>query len=379
MSALPLVPEPLDVCERAPAHVRAISPYQPGKPITELARDLGMDEKAIVKLASNENPMGLSPKARTAIEAAIPDLGRYPDQFSLVRAIAERTGVPPAGVVLGNGSNDLLEMVAAVFLSAGRSSVYAQHAFAVYPLATLARGATGIVVPAKDYGHDLDAMRAAIRGDTTVVFVANPNNPTGTFLDADALARFLAAVPAHVAVVLDEAYNEYLPPSRRIESTAWLARHPNLVVTRTFSKAYGLAGLRVGYALCHASVADLLHRVRQPFNVNNIALAAAEAALGDDAFVAASREVNDRGMAQVTEGLRALGLEWIPSCGNFVAVRIPRQDGAAPRAGAVYQAMLRQGVIVRPVAGYEMPDYLRVTIGLPGENARFLAALRAAL
>jgi histidinol-phosphate aminotransferase len=378
MSAVPAAPEPLDVCERAPAHVRAISPYQPGKPITELARDFGLDEASIVKLASNENPMGLAPKARAAIEAAIPELARYPDQFSLVRAIAARTGVPPSGIVLGNGSNDVLEMVAAVFLGAGRSSVYSQHAFAVYALATLARGAKGVVVPAKDYGHDLDAMRAAVRADTAVVFVANPNNPTGTFLDADALTRFLAAVPAHVAVVLDEAYNEYLPAALRMDSAAWLDRHPNLVITRTFSKAYGLAGLRVGYALCHPDVADLLNRVRQPFNVNNIALAAAEAALGDDAFVAESRALNECGMAQLTEGLRALGLEWIPSFGNFVAVRMPRLDGA-PRAAAVYQALLRQGVIVRPVAGYEMPDHLRVTVGLPAENARFLGALRAAL
>ncbi len=378
MSAVPASPEPPDICGRAPGHVSAISPYQPGKPISALARDLGLDESSIVKLASNENPMGLSPRSRAAVEAAIADLTRYPDQFSLVHAIAARAGVPPAGVVLGNGSNDVLEMVAAVFLAAGRSSVYSQHAFAVYPLATLARGAAGIVVPAKEFGHDLDAMRTAIRPDTTVVFVANPNNPTGTFIDRDALARFLAAVPAHVAVVLDEAYNEYLPPSLRIDSTGWLARHHNLVIVRTFSKAYGLAGLRVGYALCHPQVAELLHRVRQPFNVNSIALAAAEAALEDDAYVATSRVLNDRGMVQVTDGLRELGLEWIPSYGNFVAVRIPRRDGA-PRAGVVYEAMLRQGVIVRPIAGYAMPDHLRVTIGLPEENARFLAALRSAL
>jgi histidinol-phosphate aminotransferase len=378
MSAVPASSVLPAVCERAPAHVRSISPYLPGKPITELARDLSLDEKSIVKLASNENPMGLSPHARAAIEAALADLPRYPDQFALVRAISERTGVPAEGVVLGNGSNDVLEMVAAVFLASGRSSVFSQHAFAVYPLATLARGATGIVVPAKDFAHDLDAMHAAIRADTTVVFLANPNNPTGTYVDAGALARFLASVPADVVVVLDEAYNEYLPGALRIESTGWLVRHPNLVITRTFSKAYGLAGLRVGYALCHPQVAELLHRVRHPFNVNTLALAAAEAALADEAFVAASRDLNDRGMKQVTDGLRALGLEWIPSFGNFVAVRIPRTD-SAPRAGAVYQALLRQGVIVRPVAGYEMPDHLRVTIGLPEENARFLAALRAAL
>ncbi|MCX7892947.1 MAG: histidinol-phosphate transaminase [Burkholderiales bacterium] len=379
MSAQPSpAPEPLDLCERAPDHVRAISPYQPGKPITELARDLGLDAASIVKLASNENPLGLSPKARAAIEAAIPELARYPDQYDLVAAVAAKHGVAPEAVVLGNGSNDLLEMVAAAFLGPGRSSVFAQHAFAVYPLATQARGAASIVVPARDYGHDLDAMLAAIRADTHVVFIANPNNPTGTFLPADAVRRFLERAPRSVAVVLDEAYNEYLAPALRADTVAWIREHPNLVVTRTFSKAYGLAGLRVGYAVCHPRVADLLNRVRQPFNVNNLALAAAVAALGDAEFMAKSYALNRAGMAQLTEGFARMGLAWIPSHGNFVSVAIPRRD-AAPRAAAVYQSLLRQGVIVRPVGGYGMPDHLRVTVGLPEENARFLAALARSL
>jgi len=370
--------EPLDLCERAPSYIRAISAYQPGKPITELARDLGLDEHTIVKLASNENPLGLSPKARAAIEAAIPDLARYPDQFDLIAAIAKKLGAGEESVVLGNGSNDLLEMVAAAFLAPGRSSVFSQHAFAVYPLATQSRGATSIAVPAEDFGHDLDAMLAAIRPDTHVVFIANPNNPTGTFLAEAAVRRFLERAPRTVAVVLDEAYNEYLAPELRADTVSWLAAYPNLVITRTFSKAYGLAGLRVGYALCHPSVADLLNRVRQPFNVNNLALTAAIAALDDAPFMAKSYELNRAGMKQLTEGFVRLGLGWIPSHGNFVSVEIPRAGGA-PRAASVYQSLLRQGVIVRPVAGYGMPDHLRVTVGLPEENERFLTALAVAL
>ena len=380
MSSQPAARNLLDPCELAPQYIGAIAPYQPGKPISELARELGLDEGSIIKLASNENPLGLSPKARDAIGATLPELGRYPDGngFELKAALSARYGVPAGGIVLGNGSNDVLEMVAGVFLAPGRAAVYAQHAFAVYPLATQARGAHGIVVPAKGYGHDLDAMRKAIDADTRVVFIANPNNPTGTLLAAAELEAFLREVPPGVVVVIDEAYSEYLPAEARYDSLPWLARHRNLIVTRTFSKAYGLAGLRVGFALCDERVADLLNRVRQPFNVNNLALVAATAALGDHAFVRRGHELNLAGMKQLTDGCRSLGLEWIPSYGNFVSVAIPRANGAS-RAAAVYEGLLRQGVIVRPVAGYGLPDHLRVTVGLPEENARFLAALAAAL
>jgi histidinol-phosphate aminotransferase len=379
MSAQPQAPNVLaDLCERSPSYIRAIAPYQPGKPITELAREMGLDEKSIVKLASNENPMGLSPKAQEAIRRAIPELMRYPDGYALTSALAQRLGVALDQIVLGNGSNDVLELVAGAFLAPGRAAVFSQHAFAVYPLATQARGARSIVVPAKAHGHDLDAMRAAIDRDTHVVFVANPNNPTGTMLDAGALEAFLARVPANVVVVLDEAYNEYLAPELRCPSVAWVQRFPNLIVTRTFSKAYGLAGLRVGYAVCHTQIAALLNRVRQPFNVNNLALDAAVAALADQEFVDRSYALNAAGMKQLTAGFAKLGLGWIPSYANFVAVEIPRRDGEA-QAGAVYQRLLRQGVIVRPVTGYGMPDHLRVTIGLPAENERFLAALAASL
>ena len=372
------VAEPLDLCELAPGHVRAIAPYQPGKPITELAREFGLDERKIVKLASNENPSGLSPRARAAIEAALPELARYPDGFELTKALSERLGVAMESIVLGNGSNDLLEMVAGAFLAPGRAAVFAQHAFAIYPLCTQARGAQGIVVPAREFGHDLAGMLAAITPETRVVFIANPNNPTGTMLPADEVEGFLRRAPRSVLVVLDEAYNEYLEPPLRCPSVAWLARYSNLVVLRTFSKAYGLAGLRVGYGLCHPDVAAMLNRVRQPFNVNNLALVAAMAALADEEFVERSYQLNVAGMKQLTAGLRRLGLAWIPSFANFVSVEIPRAKSQSA-AGAVYQHLLREGVIVRPVAGYGMPDHLRVTVGLPEENDRFLAALEHAL
>jgi histidinol-phosphate aminotransferase len=380
MTRAPAAGPPHDACEAAPPYIRAIAPYQPGKPISELAREYGLAERAIIKLASNENPLGVSPAARAAIEAALPELGRYPDGngFELKQALAARYGVPPDSIVLGNGSNDVLEMVAIAFLAPARSAVYAQHAFAVYPLATQARGARGIVVPARGYGHDLPAMRRAIDADTRVVFVANPNNPTGTLVPGGELEAFVRDVPSSVLVVLDEAYNEYLPAGDRYDSVPWLGRYRNLVVTRTFSKAYGLAGLRVGFALCDAAVADLLNRVRQPFNVNELALAAATAALGDAAFVRRSHELNLAGVKQLTAGFARLGLAWIPSSGNFVSVAIPRAGGE-PRALAVFEQLLRQGVIVRPVGGYGLPDHLRVTVGRPEENERFLAALTAAL
>ena len=358
--------------EQSLSYVRAISPYQPGKPITELAREMGIPVEKILKLASNENPLGMSPKAKKAVAAAINGIERYPDQFELIKAVAERCGVAQSQVVLGNGSNDVLDLIARVFLAPGRSAVFAQHAFAVYPLATLSTGAELIATPAKHYGHDLDAMRAAIRPDTRIVWIANPNNPTGNFLPYPEVRTFLEAVPREVVVVLDEAYNDYLPPAERVDTAAWIADFPNLVVTRTFSKIFGLAGLRVGYALASAEIADLMNRVRQPFNVNNLAIAAAIAALDDHLFVAESYELNRRGMEQLVAGLKRLGLEHIPSHGNFVTFRAG--DGAA-----VNQKLLKHGVIVRPIGGYGLPEWLRVTIGTEPENARFLEALEKAL
>ena len=362
----------MSLVDHALSYVRAISPYQPGKPITELAREMGIRVDKIVKLASNENPLGMSPKAKKAVEAAINGIERYPDQFDLIRAVAERAGLAQNQVVLGNGSNDVLDLIARVFLAPGRSAIFAQHAFAVYPLATLSTGADLIATPARNYGHDLNAMRAAIRPDTRIIWIANPNNPTGNFLPYPEVRAFLEAVPKDVVVVLDEAYNEYLPPAERVDTAGWIKDFPNLVVTRTFSKIFGLAGLRVGYALASAEIADLMNRVRQPFNVNNLAIAAAVAALDDHVFVAESYELNRRGMEQLVAGLKRLGLEYIPSYGNFVTFKAG--DGAA-----VNQKLLQQGVIVRPIGGYGLPQWLRVTIGTEPENARFLEALEKAL
>ena len=362
----------IDLCDLAPSYVSAIAPYQPGKPIAELERELGIT--GAVKLASNENPAGASPRALTAACAALDEIARYPDGngFELKRAIAARHGVAEGAIVLGNGSNDVLELVARTFLAPGAAAVFAQHAFAVYALATQATGAIGIEVRARDYGHDLPAMARAITDDVKVVFVANPNNPTGTLARPHEVHAFLQSVPSRVLVMLDEAYSEYLPDALQSHSVAWLGEFPNLVVSHTFSKAHGLAGLRVGYGLAHPVVADLMNRVRQPFNVSSVAQAAAVAALGDDAFVAESRERNRQGMAQITAGLAGLGLEFIPSHGNFVSFRVADAQG-------VYDRLLRLGVIVRPIASYGLPDFLRVSIGLPEENARFLAALAQAL
>lgn len=362
----------MHIVDQSLPYVRGISPYVPGKPITALARELGLPADSIVKLASNENPLGMSPKARAAVEQAMQGIERYPDQFELIAALAERLGVGQDQVVLGNGSNDVLDLAARVFLAPGRSSVFSQHAFAVYPLATLSAGAECIVAPARHHGHDLVAMKTAIRPDTRVVWIANPNNPTGNFLPYADIHAFMKSVPADVAVVLDEAYNEYLPPADRVDTVAWLKEFPNLIITRTFSKIHGLAGLRVGYAVASAELADLMNRVRQPFNVNNLAIAAASAALDDHLFIAESYELNRRGMEQIVAGLKRLGLEHIPSHGNFVTFAV--HDGAA-----VNQKLLKQGVIVRPIGGYGLPNHLRVTIGLETENARFLSALEKSL
>ncbi len=361
-----------------PAYVRAIAPYQSGKPIAEVAREFGLDEAAIVKLASNENPFGVPDSARQAMLAAAADLGRYPDAngFELKAALAARYAVPADWITLGNGSNDILEIAAHTFVQLGQAVVYAQYSFAVYALATQGVGARAIVVPARDFGHDLDAMLAAIDDDTRLLFIANPNNPTGTFIPAPEIEAFLRRVPANVVVVLDEAYNEFLAPGQQFESAAWVKQFPNLVVSRTFSKAYGLAGLRVGFAIAQPALTDLMNRIRQPFNVNSLAQAAAIAALNDHTFLERGARNNGAGYAQFTEAFDALGLEYVPSHGNFVLVKVGQDDGAGAR---VNLALLKQGVIVRPVGNYGLPQWLRVSIGLPRENAIFIAALTKAL
>jgi histidinol-phosphate aminotransferase len=360
----------------APPHVAAIAPYQAGKPIEELAREFGLDPKQIVKLASNENPLGMPESARLAIVAATAQLGRYPDPagFDLKQALSARWSVPQNWLTLGNGSNDILELVASALLEPGSSVVYAQHAFVVYRLATQARGARHLVVPAKDFGHDLPAMLEAIDDTTRVVFIANPNNPTGTYLPNAQLEEFLAAVAqrhgTRVTVVLDEAYNEFLEPELRVDSVGLVKRYPNLLVSRSFSKAYGLAGLRVGYAIAQPTLTDLMNRVRQPFNVNSLAQAAAIAALQDTEFLVKSFAVNRDGKAQLQQGFTQLGLAFVPSFANFVLVKV----GDAAR---VNLELLKRGVIVRPVAGDGLPEWLRVSIGLPHENQKFLEALAA--
>lgn len=361
-----------------PSYVRAIAPYVAGKPISEVAREFGLDEASIVKLASNENPLGMPESAQRAMAQAASELGRYPDAnaFELKSALSERYGVPAEWVTLGNGSNDILEIAAHAFVEKGQSIIYAQYSFAVYALATQGLGARAIVVPAVEYGHDLEAMLAAITDDTRLIFVANPNNPTGTFIEGPKLEAFLDKVPRNVAVVLDEAYTEYLPQEKRYDSIAWVRRYPNLLVSRTFSKAFGLAGLRVGFAIAQPELTDLLNRLRQPFNVNTLAQAAAIAALNDTAFLEKSAALNAQGYRRLTEAFDKLGLEYVPSDGNFVLVRVGNDDSAGNR---VNLALLQQGVIVRPVGNYGLPQWLRITIGLPEENEAFIAALEKTL
>lgn len=363
----------LDANALALAGVRGLTPYEPGKPISELEREYGITD--IVKLASNENPLGPGSKALAAIKIAIGDLGRYPDGngFALKEKLANKHGVKTAQITLGNGSNDILEFVARAFVSPSDEVLFSQHSFAVYPLVTQAVGARAVVTPARNWGHDLDAMASAISDNTRLIFIANPNNPTGTWLGADELEKFVAALPDHTICVVDEAYAEYVETNDYPDTTSWLAKYSNLLVTRTFSKIHGLAGLRIGYGVSSTAITDILNRVRQPFNVNSVALAAAEAALDDSAHIIESRQLNSDGMKQLLDGFNTMGLSAIPSAGNFIAVDVG-QSGAD-----IYEKLLRRGVIVRPVANYEMPDFLRITVGTQAQNKRCLNALEAAL
>lgn len=353
--------------------IAGLTPYVPGKPVSELERELGITDS--VKLASNENPLGPGALARTAIATELGELGRYPDGggFELRRVLGEHHGVEPNRITLGNGSNDVLDLIARVFLQPGTESLFSEHAFAVYPIATQAVGATARIAPATNYGHDLAAMANMVNEHTRVVWVANPNNPTGTWLTADALKSFIVGLPPTCIVVVDEAYIEYVEETGFPDAATWLSEFPNLIVIRTFSKVHGLASLRIGYGISDPRVADLLNRVRQPFNVNSLALAAATAALGDREHIQASVKLNRAGMAQLREGFGRLGLEFIPSVGNFITV-----DLGSP-AGPINEALLRQGCIVRPVGNYGLPNHLRISIGLKQENARLLKTLEQVL
>ena len=353
--------------------IAGLQPYNPGKPIEEVARELGIGD--VVKLASNENPRGPGPRVRERIAGAFGELSRYPDGsgYRLKMALAGMHDIEPNRITLGNGSNDVLELAAKMALEPNLEGIMSQHGFVVYYLAVTGCGGRLVTVPARAYGTDADGFIDALSDRTRIVFLANPNNPTGTWLDRDELAGLLDRVPDRVWVVLDEAYLEYVELPGYPDGRTLLDRYPNLIVTRTFSKIHGLASLRVGYALSSPLAADLMNRARQPFNVNSLALAAAQAALEDREFVESSRALNRAGMAQVTAGVDALGLAHLPSAGNFVTMDLGRDPQP------IFQAMLSRGVIVRPVKEYGLPTHIRVTVGLPDENRRFLDVLEEVL
>lgn len=362
-----------DYIALATTGIKGLHPYQPGKPVDELERELGIRD--IVKLASNENPLGPSQIALDAIQHAAKDLARYPDGngFVLKQALCRHLGVQSDALTLGNGSNDVLDLIVRAYADTESEVIYSQYAFAVYALSTQAVNANAVVVPARDWGHDLDAMLQAITDRTSLIFIANPNNPTGTWLTKAEIHSFLLNVPKHVLVVLDEAYCEYIDEPEYPDGIALMAEYPNLIVTRTFSKAWGLASLRVGYSVSHPDVANILNRVRQPFNVNSFALAAAAAVLNDTDYLAKGKQINKDGLSQVSAGLTSLGLSFIPSVGNFISFDTGRDEMQ------VYNDLLHKGVIVRPVGNYGMSQHLRVSIGLPEENQRFLDALAQVL
>ena len=355
--------------------VRGLQPYVPGKPNTELEREYGISES--IKLASNESPLGPPAAALAAIRAELESLARYPDGsgFKLKSSLAEKHGIDTASITLGNGSNEILVLLAETFLTPGLEAIFDQYSFAIYRLAVAATGASARISPSQEpdqvqpYGHDLDGFRALLTESTRLVFIANPNNPTGTWLSQEELRAFMQDVPAACIVVVDEAYGEYVTRDDYPNTVPWLEEFDNLVITRTFSKIYGLAGLRVGYAMSSPGIAELLNRVRAPFNVNSLGLIAAEAALADDAFVTRSRELNGQGLEMLSNGFAELGLQIIPSIGNFVLVDLGRPSGPT------YESLLREGIITRPVANYGLPNHLRITVGLPEQNEWVLAAL----
>ena len=362
---LPLIPAYDSILE--------LAPYQTGKPVEELTREYGVSD--VVKLASNENPMGCSPQVTLAVTEQLSQLARYPDGngYYLKQALADFNDVNIDQVTLGNGSNDLLDILARSFVGTDDAIVYSQYAFVVYSMLAKMQGATGVEVPAQRFGHDLNAMSRAVQDNpnTKIVFIANPNNPTGTQLAHKELLQFVAGVPSSVLVVLDEAYIEYSPESN---NRALIEDFDNVVIVRTFSKAYGLAGLRVGYALSSVAVADLLNRIRQPFNVSRVGLAAAAAALGDQDFIEKVRLTNEEQMRWLEKQFDALGLGFVKSHANFIMVEMDDEN-----ALSINQALLEQGVIVRPLVGYGLPTWLRITVGVAEDNMRLIDTLRSIL
>ncbi|MDH3388198.1 MAG: histidinol-phosphate transaminase [Gammaproteobacteria bacterium] len=365
----------MSVIDSALVQIKQLHPYSPGKPIEELERELGISN--VIKLASNENPLGCSPLARQVLESASEHIELYPDAnaYYLKQALARKLGIGENQVTIGNGSNDVLDLIARSFLDRDTEAIFSQYAFMVYAMVTQACGASARVAAAMDasretpYGHDLDAMHGLISSSTRIIFIANPNNPTGTWLDADELEYFLERVPDRIAVVIDEAYFEYVDNKRYPNALQWLTRFPNLIVTRTFSKIYGLAGLRIGYSVSSPELCDLFNRVRQPFNGNSLGLAAARAALDDDDFVVRSRLCNQQGLQSMRQWLDQRGIEYIPSAGNFLTVRFGESSAR------VYQSLLERGVIVRPIANYDMPHFLRISAGTEAQLARMYEVL----
>jgi histidinol-phosphate aminotransferase len=354
--------------------LQAVPVYQPGRPIEEVARELGLDADSVIKLASNENPLGPSRLAKAAMRKAVAQVNLYPDgnAFYLKQKLAAKLGLTPAHLILGNGSNEVLEFVGHALIGPGAEVVVSQYCFAVYPIVTALFGGKLTIVPAKDYGHDLEAMLAAITPATRVVFVANPNNPTGTSVSREALTRFVKAVPPQVVIALDEAYIEFLDESLDLVPEIRSGNKPNLLLMRTFSKIYGLAGLRLGYGLGHPDLIAELEKVRQPFNINAIVQAGALAALDDTAHAERTRRINTRGLKFYARSFKKLGLEFIPSSANFILVRVGEgQD--------VFNELQKLGVIVRPMGGYQLPEWVRISIGTPKENQRCLEALKRVL
>ena len=369
----------MSVIDSALVQIKRLHPYLPGKPVEELERELGI--ASAIKLASNENPLGCSPRVRDVLAPASEHLELYPDAnaFYLKQRLAQKLGVEENQITIGNGSNDVLDLVARSFLDSGAEAVFSRHAFMVYAMVTQACGARARIADAhaadgdQPYGHDLDAMLALAGDDTRLIFIANPNNPTGTWLKRNELEAFIEQVPDHIAIVVDEAYFEYVDLEEYPDSMQWLHRHPNLIVTRTFSKIYGIAGLRIGYSVSSPELCDLFNRVRQPFNGNTLALAAARAALDDDSFVDESRRVNAQGLKLMRDWFDNRGFDYIPSAGNFLSVNF------GDNSDQVYRALLQRGVIVRPVANYELPDFLRISVGTRSQLEQLFSALEEIL
>jgi histidinol-phosphate aminotransferase len=354
--------------------LRDLPVYQPGRPIEEVARELGMDATAVIKLASNENPLGPSPAAVAAMEKALQTLHLYPDgnAYYLKQTLARKLGVEPQHLIFGNGSNEIIEFVGHALMAPGTDVIVSQYCFAVYPIVARLFGANLISVPAVNYGHDLQAMLGAITPQTRVMFVANPNNPTGTLARREDIVTVLNELPQHVLLVMDEAYIEFLPDAVDLLPFVQRGIKPNLLLMRTFSKIYGLAGLRLGYGIGHPDLIAALEKVRQPFNINSLVQAGARAALDDHEHVIRTRANNLSGRHFLEQGLRQLGLTFVPSAANFILVKVGN-------GGRIFEELQKQGVITRPMAGYQLPEFIRISVGTPQENERCLAALKKSL